>query len=172
VVALAWLAPAAAAAETAARIDADATAALGQLYASTPAAKALGDRAKGILVFPTVTRAGFLVAGQYGVGALRKAGSTAGYYNFVELSGGFQAGVEKFSFALFFMTDDALAYFERSEGYQLGVGPNLTVVDVGFEKTLDTSTARDDIYAFVYGAKGLMGGISLKGSKITRIQPD
>jgi lipid-binding SYLF domain-containing protein len=87
------------------------------------------------------------------------------------VSAGYQAGVEKFSYALFFMTEKALAYLDKSGGFELGAGPSLVVVDKGFAKSLTTTTARDDVYAFVYGEQGLMGGVGLKGSKITRYHP-
>ncbi len=106
------------------------------------------------------------------MGALRKGGATAGYYNIAEVSAGYQAGVEQFSYALFFMTEKALAHLDRTGGFELGAGPSLTVVDGGVAKGLGTTKSRDDIYGFVFGQKGLMGGIGLKGSKITRIHPD
>jgi lipid-binding SYLF domain-containing protein len=134
--------------------------------------KTLGAEAKGILVFPTVAKAGFVYGGEFGVGALHERGKKAGYYSLAEVSYGFQAGVEKFSYALFFMTEDALSYLGESGGFAVGAGPSLTVVDAGFATKLTTTTLRDDVYAFVWGAEGLMGGISLKGSKITRFHPD
>jgi len=161
----------AAIADDAADLEREALAALERLYATTPAARTLGERARGILVFPQVGKAGFIFAGEFGVGALRKGGRTAGFYNIAEVSAGYQAGVEKFSYALFFMTDAALAYLDRSDGFELGAGPSLTVVDEGFARSLTTSTARGDVYAFVYGQEGLMGGVGLKGSKITRYYP-
>jgi lipid-binding SYLF domain-containing protein len=168
--AIAWVAGTAAA-ESTAELDREATAAVERLYAHTPPAKTLGGEAKGILVFPQVSKAGFIFAGEFGVGALRKDGSTASYYNIAEVSAGYQAGVEKFSYALFFMTEKALAYLDKSGGFELGAGPSLVVVDKGFAKSLTTTTARDDVYAFVYGEEGLMGGVGLKGSKITRYHP-
>lgn len=153
-------------------LDREAGAALEQLLASTPAAKTLAAEAKGILVFPTVAKAGFMYGGEFGTGALHKRGKKAGYYSLAEVSYGFQAGIEKFSYALFFMTEDALAYLDKSGGFAVGAGPSLTVVDSGFTTNLTTTTARDDVYAFVWGQSGLMGGISLKGSKITRLDLD
>ena len=158
-------------AESAAELEREAIVALEHLYATTPSAKALGDEAVGILVFPKIGKAGFIFAAEFGVGALRKSGATAGYYNIAEVSAGYQAGVEKFSYALFFMTEKALAYLDKSGGFELGAGPTLTVVDEGFAKTITTTTARSDVYAFAYAAKGLMGGMGLKGSKITRYHP-
>jgi len=158
-------------AEDAAEIDVAATEALEHLYTTTPAAKTLSKDAKGILIFPQVGKMGFIFAGEFGVGALRKDGSTAGYYNIAELSAGYQAGVEKFSYALFFMTDSALESLDSTDGFELGAGPSLTVVDAGFSGSFNTTTARSDVYAFTFGQEGLMGGISLKGSKISRFHP-
>ena len=160
-----------AAAESAAELDAEAAAALERLYAQTPVAKTLGDEAEGILVFPQIRKGGFIFAGEFGVGALLEDGSTAGYYNIAEVSAGYQAGVEKFSYALIFMNEKALAYLDKSGGFSLGAGPSLTVVDKGFAKSFTTTTVRDDVYAFVFGEQGLMGGVGLKGSKITRYHP-
>jgi lipid-binding SYLF domain-containing protein len=161
----------AAAADNSAELEREAIAALEHLYATTPAAKALGDEAVGILVFPKIGKGGFIFTAEFGVGALRKGGATAGYYNIAEVSAGYQAGVEKFSYALFFMTDKALAYLDKSGGFQLGAGPSLTVVDEGFAKSFTTTTVRSDVYAFSFGGEGLMGGVGLKGSKITRYHP-
>jgi len=160
-----------AAAEGAAELDIEATAALDRLLDSTPAAAALAKEAKGILIFPVVGKMGFIFAGEFGVGSLRKDGKTAGYYNIAEVSAGYQAGVEKFSYALFFMTDKALEYLDKTGGFSLGAGPSLTVVDKGFASSFNTSTVRDDIYSFTFGSEGLMGGLGLKGSKITRYHP-
>jgi lipid-binding SYLF domain-containing protein len=158
-------------AERAAEIEREAREAMARLYASNATAKTLGEEAKGILVFPQVGKAGFIFTGEFGVGVLHKNRQPAGYYNIAEVSAGYQAGVEKFSYTLFFMTDAALAYLDKSGGFQLGAGPTLTVVDSGFQKNLTTTTTRSDVYAFAFGAEGLMGGMGLKGSKITRYHP-
>lgn len=153
-------------------IDERSRAALEELYATTPAAKVIGAEAKGILVFPHIGKGGFLIAGSYGTGALYKHGAATDYYNTVEISYGFQAGIEKYAYVLFFMTDDGLAYLDKSGGFELGAGPSFTIVDEGFSAGIGTTKSRDDIYGFVFGQKGLMGGIGIKGSKITRIHPE
>jgi lipid-binding SYLF domain-containing protein len=155
----------------AAEIDRDVDAALGRLYGTTPEARALTRRAKGILVFPGVVKAGFIGGAQYGTGALRRNGRTAGYYNLVAGSYGFQAGVQSFDYAMFFMTEESLDYLDRSEGFEIGAGPSVVVVDTGMAKSLTSTTLQDDVYAFIYGQKGLMGGVGVQGSKITRINP-
>ena len=151
--------------------DRDADAALNALYRSAPAAKTLAKTAKGILVFPRIVKAGFLVGAQYGEGTLLKNGQPAGHYNIAAASYGMQAGVQGFAYAMFFMTDSALTYLENSAGFEVGAGPSVVVVDTGKAKTLTTTTAREDVYAFIFGQKGLMAGVGLQGSKITKIGP-
>jgi len=112
-----------------------------------------------------------MVGGQYGEGALRKGKRTTGYYSSVAASYGLQAGIQKFGYALFFMTPSALDYFEKSNGWEVGSGPSLVIVDEGMAKSLSTTTTKSDIYAFFFSQKGLMAGLGLQGTKITRIQP-
>jgi lipid-binding SYLF domain-containing protein len=158
---------------SAAQIDREVDFALQQLYASHPAARKLAANAKGILVFPNIVKAGFMFGGQYGRGgALRVRGRTAGYYQSLTASYGLQAGVQSFGYALFFMNDAAMHYLDKSGGWELGVGPSIVIVDAGKAKALTTTTARDNIYAFIFDQKGLMAGVGLQGSKITRIYPE
>ena len=155
-----------------AAINRDVNAALAKLYDGTPQARQLASRAKGVLVFPSVVKAGFLFGAQYGSsGALLKDGRPAAYYNTVAASYGLQAGVQSFGYALFFMSDSALKYLDKSEGWEIGVGPSIVVVDAGAAKSLTTTTAKSDVYAFIFDQKGLMAGLGLQGSKITRINP-
>ncbi|HTY78252.1 MAG TPA: lipid-binding SYLF domain-containing protein [Candidatus Bathyarchaeia archaeon] len=169
-VATPWASPSPAQAASAAEINKDASAALAKLFEKVPEAKALAADAKGILIFPSIVKAGFLFGGQYGEGVLRKGGRVAGYYNSIAASYGLQAGVQSFGYALFFMTDSALAYLDKSEGFEIGVGPSIVVVDEGTAKTLTTTTGRKDVYAFIFSQKGLMAGLGLQGSKISRIE--
>lgn len=155
----------------AAQIDREVNAALAKLYQTTPTARTLAAKAKGILVFPNVVKAGFIGGAEYGKGAMRRNGRTTGYYNIVAGSYGFQAGVQSFSYAMFFMNDAALASLESSKGFEVGVGPNIVVLDEGMAKTVTNTTLRDDVYAFVFGQRGLMAGVGLQGSKITRVNP-
>ena len=170
--ALTLLAPSGVLAGTAAELDRDGRAALQSLYASTPIAKEIGAKAKAVLVFPLVVKAGLLVGGQFGEGVLIKDGKTDGYYNTVEASYGLQAGGQTFGYALFFMTDEALAYLDSSAGWEIGVGPSVVVVEAGFAKSMTSTTLKDDIYAFFFDQAGLMAGLGLKGSKITEFTPD
>jgi lipid-binding SYLF domain-containing protein len=157
-------------AATAAEIRRDSAAALKQLYKKTPAAKILAEKSKGILVFPAMLKAGFIIGAQYGEGCLRVGGKTAGYYRMSAASYGLQAGAQKFSYTLFFITDSALAYLHKSKGWEIGVGPSVVIVDAGLAKTLTTTTLKSDVYAFISDQKGLMAGIGLQGSKITQIE--
>jgi lipid-binding SYLF domain-containing protein len=152
-------------------LDRDAAAALRQLYAQQPIAKELGRKARAILVFPTILKAGFMFGGAIGNGVLLRGGQPAGYYNSVAASYGFQAGLQTYGYALFFMTDAALQALDATRGFELGVGPSIVVVDEGIARSLTTSTLRDDVYAFVFSQRGLMAGAGIQGSKITRI-PD
>jgi lipid-binding SYLF domain-containing protein len=158
-----------------AEIDRDARAALQKLYKGNPMAQALSEKAKGILVFPSIYKGGLIVGGQYGDGVLIKNGKSVGYYNSVAASYGLQAGGQKFGYVMFFMTDKALTYLDKSDGWEIGVGPSIVIVDketaAGFGKTATSSTLQDDIYAFIFSQKGLMAGLGLQGSKITRIHP-
>jgi lipid-binding SYLF domain-containing protein len=159
-------------AASAAEISSSARAALRTLYASTPAAKTAGGKAKGILIFPSVYKAGFMVGAQEGDGAMFKGGKTVGYYRTAAASFGLQAGAQKFGYALFFMNDSALEYLDKSGGWEIGSGPTLVVVDKGAAKSLSSTTLTQDVYAFIFSQKGLMAGLGLQGSKITRIHPD
>jgi lipid-binding SYLF domain-containing protein len=163
--------PLPATAETRAELQRSARRSLSNLYATTPAAKALGAKAAGVLVFPEILKGGFIVAAQYGNGVLFKQGKPAGYYNTTSGSFGFQAGVQTFGYALFFMTKEDLTYLDRSAGWELGVGPSITIVDVGIAGSLSTTTARKGVYAFFFDQKGLMGGLGLQGTKITKTHP-
>lgn len=162
-------APLPAEASSASAIDRSVDNALARLYREIPAAKRLAKQAKAVLVFPSVTKGGLMVGGQYGEGALRKGGKTVGYYRTTAVSYGLQAGVQKFGYALFFMSDAALQHLNRSDGWEVGVGPSVVVLDEGMAKTLSTTTLRDDVYAFVFSQRGLMAGAGLQGSKITPI---
>ena len=159
-------------AASAKEIDAQATQALTTLYKNTPGTKALADKAKAVLIFPNIVKAGFLVGGQFGDGALRKRGKTVAYYRSLAASYGFQAGAQSFGYVLFFMDDESLRYLDQSDGWELGSGPSLVVLDKGFAKSLSTTTLQKGVYAYIFDQKGLMGGVGLQGSKITRITPD
>lgn len=156
-------------APSASEIDGQVAAALNRLYAENEAARALGAKAKAVLVFPEIRKAAFIVGAQYGYGALRSGKQTIGYYRTGAASYGFQAGVKEFGYALFFMTDSALSYLRKSGGFAIGTGPSVVVVDKGMARSLSTTSLRSGIYAFVFDQKGLMAGIGIEGSKITKV---
>jgi lipid-binding SYLF domain-containing protein len=150
-------------------LDRNARNALKSLYANNTAARLLGKQAKAILVFPNIVKAGFFFGGQMGDGVLMKQGKTVGYYNSLAGSYGLQAGVQVFGYALFFMNDAALAYLNKSDGWEIGVGPSIVVVDTGMGKSMTSTTITHDVYAFIFDQKGLMAGLGIQGSKITRL---
>ena len=175
---LAWVLPALAAvamparaATSASQLSADAKAALQRLIAKVPAAKALARDAKAVLVFPKVTKAGLGIGGQYGEGALLRGGKAVGFYNTAGASFGLQAGAQTFGYAMFFMNDNAVAQLGKNEGFEVGVGPSVVVMDEGMAKSATTTTMKDDIYAFIFGQSGLMAGLGVQGNKITKINP-
>jgi len=156
-------------AASAAELNREASAIMGKLFEKHPQAKMLNAKAKAVLIFPSVYKAGFMFGAQYGEGVLRKGNKTTGYYNTVAASYGLQAGAQAFGYALFFMNDSALSFFENSQGFEVGSGPSIVVLDEGTAKTATTSTLTQDVYAFIFSQKGLMGGLGLQGSKISKI---
>ncbi|MGE5058285.1 MAG: YSC84-related protein [Betaproteobacteria bacterium] len=167
-----FVSPTAALAASASAINRDATAVLTKLYKNNPGAKSLGDKAVAVLVFPSIVKGGFIVAGLYGDGVLRKRGKAVAYYRSLAASYGFQAGIQNYGYVLFFMDDASVKYLENSDGWELGTGPSLVVLDTGFGKNLSTTTLQKGVYAFIFDQKGLMGGFGIQGSKITKINPN
>ena len=164
--------PSAARAASARKIDREASAALKTLLDGTPGAQSLANNAKAILIFPKIVKGGFIVGGQGGNGVLREGGKSVGYYRSYAGSYGLQAGVQSFSYVLMFMDDESRAYLDKSEGWEIGVGPSIVVVDEGMGKSLTTTTLKKGVYAFIFGQQGLMAGLGLQGSKISRIHPN
>ena len=155
----------------ASQLASEANVALNRLYASVPAAKSIGAKAHAVLVFPSVTKAGLGIGGQYGEGALLKGGKALAYYSTAGLSYGLQAGAQTYGYAMFFMNAAAVKQLDKADGFEVGVGPSVVVVDEGMAKTTTTTTYKEDIYAFIFGQKGLMAGLGVQGNKITRIDP-
>lgn len=158
-----------ASAATAAQLNAEGSAALNRLYSESAKAATFGRTAHAILVFPKIVKAGFIIGGQGGEGVLFVQGRPTAYYKISAVSYGLQAGGQSFSYALFLMNDTALAYLNRSDGWSIGTGPSVVVVDKGKAMSTTSTTLTQDVYAFPFGQKGLMAGIGLEGSKITRI---
>jgi len=152
-------------------LEQDSRAALASLTSGSPGAKALSDKAKGTLVFPNVVKAGFILGGQGGDGVLLIKNKVVASYNTAAVSVGLQAGAQTFGYVLFFMSDKVLSDFRHSKNFQIGVGPNIVVIDAGAAKDLSTLTAKADVYAIIFDQKGLMAGVGLQGSKITKLNP-
>lgn len=163
--------PGVSAAATAQELSQNSRLALDRLYALHPKTRDWAKEAKAVLVFPEIVKAGFMVGGQGGDGALFVHGKVAGFFRTGSASFGLQAGAQKFSYALFFMTDKAVDYVKTNDGWSIGSGPSFVLVDAGMAKNLNNTTMRKDIYGIVWGQKGLMAGIGLEGSKISRIHP-
>lgn len=151
-------------------LEADASAALKHLYATSPSAKTLGETARGVLVFPSVTRLGFIVGAQGGDGVLFQKGKVAGHYNTGAMSVGLQAGIQSYGYALFFMTEADLKYLKSTKGWSIGTGPTVVIADAGAAKDISTLTGQQGVYGFIFDQKGLMAGIALTGQKITRLK--
>ncbi|MFI5316420.1 MAG: YSC84-related protein [Myxococcota bacterium] len=151
-------------------LDRDGKKALQTLISKVPAAKMLNGKAVAVLVFPDMVKAGFMFGGQIGEGVLLRGGKSSGYYNSVGASYGLQAGAQKFGYALFFMNEKSLQYLNSSEGFEVGMGPSFVVVDEGKGKSMTTTTATQDVYAFIFSQQGLMGGLGLQGTKITKLE--
>lgn len=148
----------------------DSLAALETLYAKEPKTRELAAKAKAILVFPNLVKAGFIVGVQGGDGVLIENGQVTGVYNNTAVSYGLQAGAQSFAEAMFLMTDAAVSYLHNSDGWSLGMGPSIVVVDAGKARSLTTTTLQSDVYAFIFGQQGLMAGLGLQGQKITRLR--
>jgi lipid-binding SYLF domain-containing protein len=151
-------------------LDRDAAQALAMLYKSNPAAQGIGQKARAILIFPNIVKAGLVFGGAYGEGVLRSGSKVDGYYNSLTASWGFQAGAQSYGYIVFLMTPKAVKYVQSTQGWEVGVGPTIVVVDQGVARNLSTSTLKDDAYAFIFDQRGLMGGVSLEGTKISRIR--
>jgi lipid-binding SYLF domain-containing protein len=167
---LAWLSTSLHAA-SAYELDRDARQALHKLYAKNPKAAEISNQATAALVFPTIVKAGFIFGAQGGDGPLISNGGTVGYYHTSAVSYGLQAGVQKYSYVLFFMNHRALNYIHKSGGWEVGTGPSIVIVDTGMAKSMSIKTLNKDVYAFVFSQKGLMAGLGLQGSKITPYTP-
>ena len=156
-------------AATAEDLDKDSRQALQTLYKDEPVAETLSRTAKAVLVFPNIVKAGLVFGGSYGEGEMIKGSKVVDYYNSVTGSWGLQAGAQSYGYAVFLMTDDAVRYVEETKGWEVGVGPTVVVVDEGIAKNLSTSSLKDDAYAFIFSQQGLMAGVSIEGTKISRI---
>ena len=158
-----------AAAATREEVDLHSRDALNRLYEQSPAARELAAKARGILVFPQVYKAGFGVGGEYGEGKLLVDSSTAGYYSTAAASIGFQLGAQRKSQVVLFMTEDALNGFLNADGWEAGVDGSVALATLGAGGAIDTNTVQNPIIGFIFSNEGLMYNLTFEGSKITRI---
>jgi lipid-binding SYLF domain-containing protein len=157
-------------AASSAELNRDANAALNALYKKYPAAQQLAGKTKAILVFPSVIKAGLMIGGETGDGVMMVKGKPVAYYNTSGVSYGMQAGAQKYGYALFIMTDSALKSLETAEGFEVGVGPSVVVMDDAMAKKTSTTTVSKDIYAYIFSQKGLMAGLGVQGNKLTKLK--
>lgn len=150
-------------------IDASVNGSLSKLYSTVPGSHELVNKSRGVLVFPSVLQAGFIVGGEYGEGALRVGGASVGYYSTVSGSFGLQAGAQSKAIIFCFMTQDSLERFRSSDGWAVGADASVALVKIGANGTVDTTTATAPVEAFVMTNAGLMGDISLAGTKVSRL---
>jgi lipid-binding SYLF domain-containing protein len=150
-------------------IEAGVDATLSRLYDAAPQSRQLVARASGVLVFPKVLSASFIVGAEHGNGTLRVAGKTEGYYDISAGSIGLQAGAQSKAIVLLFMTPDALAKFRNAKGWTVGADATVAVAHIGANGSIDTNTAQQPVVGFVLSNAGLMAGISLVGAKISKL---
>lgn len=151
-------------------IDAKVNATLSRLFETVKGSRELVAKANGVLVFPSVIKAGFVAGGEYGQGALRVGGKTVGYYSTAAASFGLQAGAQSKAVIFLFMTHDALNSFRNSKGWSVGGEGSVALVKVGANGQIDTTTATAPVQAIVLTNAGLMGDVSLSGTKVSRLK--
>jgi lipid-binding SYLF domain-containing protein len=155
-------------------LDKDAAQALATLYKTNPTAEVIAKKARAILVFPKIVKAGLVFGGSYGEGVLLSGAGPGAkvtdYYNSVSASWGWQAGAESYAYVVFLMSNKAVQYLAKTKGWEFGVGPTVVAVNEGIAKNLTTSTLKDDAYAFISDQQGLMASLSIEGTKISRIK--
>ncbi len=156
--------------QTRSDLDASSAQALNALIRGNAAASAISKEARAVLVFPSIVKAGLVFGGAYGEGELRRGNTVVDYYNSFTGSWGLQAGAQSYGYAVFLMNEEAVAYLDESDGWEIGVGPTVVVVNAGVAENLSTSTLQDDAYAFIFDQKGLMAGVSIEGTKVTKVR--
>jgi lipid-binding SYLF domain-containing protein len=152
-------------------IDAEVQAALTRLR-DLPNTEPLLRQAKSMLIFPRIISGGFIIGGQYGEGAALQNGRTQGYYSIAGVSLGLLAGAQSAGLAMFFMTEEAVGALARADGWEIGTGPSVVVLDRGVQANATSTTLNEPVYAITFGQQGLMASLSLTGTKITRINPE
>jgi len=150
-------------------IEAGVHAALARFFHQIPSARDLANKAIAVLVFPTVVKAGIGIGGEYGEGELLIRGQPGGFYNIASASVGFQLGAQARSVIIMFMTDSALAQFQRTDGFKVGVDGSIAIIVVGAGGSIDTNSITKPVIGFIFDEKGLMYNLTLEGTKISRI---
>jgi len=150
-------------------IDIKVSAAINRFQSEVEGGQEFLQRAKGVLVFPEVIKAGIGIGGEYGEGALRINGSTVDYYSTAAASIGFQLGAQMKTVILVFLDSDALSKFRTSSGWEVGVDGSVALVEYGAGKNINSTNINDPIVGFVISNKGLMYNLTLEGSKISRL---
>ncbi|ACC75479.1 YSC84-related protein [Paraburkholderia phymatum] len=150
-------------------IDAKVRGTLSKLYSTVKGSKELVAKANGVLVFPSVIKVGFVAGGEYGEGSLHVGGKTVAYYKTISGSFGLQAGAQSKAIVFLFMTHDALSNFRNSKGWSVGGEGSVALLKVGANGEIDTTTATAPVEAIVMTNAGLMGDISLAGTKVSRL---
>lgn len=140
------------------------------LVKANPIAADISKRAKAVLIFPNIVKAGLIFGGAYGEGVLQQDGKIDGYYNSVTASFGWQAGAQSYGYVVFLMSDKAIKYVRDTHGWEIGTGPTVVMVNEGVAKNLSTSSLKKDAYAFIFDQQGLMASLSIEGTKISRIR--
>ena len=151
-------------------LNKDANQALQMLIKNNTLAGDLANKAKAILIFPNIVKAGVVFGGAYGEGVLKQGNKIDSYYNSVTASFGWQIGAQSYGYVVFLMNDKALKYIHKTHGWEIGVGPTVVVVNEGVAKNLSTSSLKDDAYAFIFDQQGLMASLSIEGTKISHIK--
>jgi lipid-binding SYLF domain-containing protein len=159
-------------AKTKGEIDASVTATMSRFKKDIKGGTEYLKAAKGVLVMPTITKAGFVVGGQYGQGALQINGVPVQYYSLAAGSLGYQIGAEQYDMVILFMTEESLNKFQKSEGWEAGVDAEVTLIQVGANLSVETLKSQHPIAGFIFDQKGLMAGVSIKGAKFTPIHPE
>lgn len=143
--------------------------ALAELYRQVPGSREMVSNARGVLVFPAVISAGFVFGASRGEGAMRQGGRTTGFYRQTGGSWGLQAGAQSQAVFILFMTKEAFDSFNNSSGWTAGANASVTMLSAGANAQANTSTVQQPVVGYVLSNGGLMAGLTLDGTRITRL---
>lgn len=149
-------------------INAKADKAMAELYRTIPETKTIAEKASGILIFPEIYKAGFLIGGSFGEGVLRVHGAVDGYYTSTAASYGLQIGGTRFGYIMFLMDHASVDYIKRTDGWEVGVGPTVVAGDAKFAQKFTTTTTEKGVVVFFVNQEGAFAGAGIEGTKITR----